>query len=86
MAGTLQFAAALNLIPANELPYIFERFYQVESHLTRKHGGMGLGLSVAKVMIEMHGGRIWAESIEDKGSTFTFLLPLEAKNIVSHPA
>jgi signal transduction histidine kinase len=73
-------------IPANELPYIFERFYQVESHLTRKHGGMGLGLSVAKVMIEMHGGRIWAESIEDKGSTFTFLLPLEAKNIVSHPA
>ena len=68
-------------IPTNELPYIFERFYQVESHLTRKHGGMGLGLSVAKVMIEMHGGRIWAESIEDKGSTFTFLLPLEKKTI-----
>jgi len=72
-------------IPANELPYIFERFYQVESHLTRKHGGMGLGLSVAKVMIEMHGGRIWAESVEDKGSTFIFLLPFEAKNIPSQP-
>jgi signal transduction histidine kinase len=66
-------------IPANELPHIFERFYQVESHLTRKHGGMGLGLSVAKVMIEMHDGRIWAESMEGVGSTFTFLLPLEAK-------
>jgi signal transduction histidine kinase len=62
-------------IPAKDLPHVFERFYQVESHLTRKHGGMGLGLSVAKVMIEMHGGRIWAESIENKGSNFTFILP-----------
>ena len=72
-------------IPAKELPHIFERFYQVESHLTRKHGGMGLGLSVAKVMIEMHGGRIWAESTEGVGSTFTFLLPLEAKIDVPDP-
>ena len=63
-------------IPPRDLPHIFERFYQVESHLTRKHGGMGLGLSVAKVMIEMHGGRIWAESVEGKGSNFTFLLPV----------
>jgi signal transduction histidine kinase len=63
-------------IPAKDLPRIFDRFYQVESHLTRKHGGMGLGLSVAKVMIEMHGGRIWAESAEGAGSTFTFLLPV----------
>lgn len=63
-------------IPASELPLVFDRFYQVESHLTRKHGGMGLGLSVAKVMIEMHGGRIWAESTEGVGSTFRFLLPL----------
>ncbi len=63
-------------IPAKDLPRIFERFFQVESHLTRRHGGMGLGLSVAKVMIEMHGGRIWAESVEGKGSNFTFLLPI----------
>jgi signal transduction histidine kinase len=62
-------------IPAKDLPYIFERFYQVESHLTRRHGGMGLGLAVAKAMIEMHGGRIWAESREGKGSIFTFILP-----------
>jgi signal transduction histidine kinase len=67
-------------IPAKDLPHVFERFYQVESHLTRRHGGMGLGLSVARAMIEMHGGRIWAESIEGRGSTFTFLLPLEQKN------
>jgi signal transduction histidine kinase len=64
-------------IPAKDLPRIFERFYQVESHLTRKHGGMGLGLSVAKAMIEMHGGRIWAESKEGYGSRFIFLLPFE---------
>lgn len=64
-------------IPAKDLPHIFERFYQVESHLTRRHGGMGLGLSVAKVMIEMHRGRIWAESVEGKGSNFTFILPLD---------
>jgi len=65
-------------IPAKDLERVFDRFYQVESHLTRRHGGMGLGLSVAKAMIEMHGGRIWAESVEGKGSRFTFLLPVNA--------
>ena len=68
-------------IPAADLTRIFERFYQVESHLTRKHGGMGLGLSVSKVMVEMHGGRIWAESEEGKGSTFTILLPLNLAQV-----
>ncbi len=65
-------------IPARDLPKVFDRFFQVEEHLTRRHGGMGLGLSVAKSMIELHGGRIWAESEEGKGSTFTFLLPSTA--------
>jgi len=64
-------------IPAQDLPHIFERFYQVESHLTRKHGGMGLGLSVAKMNIELHGGRIWVDSVEGQGTTFTILLPLD---------
>jgi len=63
-------------IPVSDLPRIFERFYQVEGHLTRKHGGMGLGLSVAKAMVEMHGGRISVESAEGKGSIFTVLLPV----------
>lgn len=67
-------------IPTKDLPRVFDRFYQVESHLTRSHGGMGLGLSVAKVMIEMHGGRIWVESMEGIGSTFTFLLPVNLKS------
>jgi len=59
---------------AKDLPHIFERFYQAESHLTRQHGGMDLGFSVSKVMIELHDGRIWAESIPDRGSQFAFLL------------
>jgi signal transduction histidine kinase len=65
-------------IPRQDLPRVFDRFFQVERHLTRRHNGMGLGLSVAKVMVEMHGGRIWVESVEGKGSTFSFLLPVEA--------
>ena len=63
-------------IPASDIGQVFDRFFQVESHLTRRHTGMGLGLSVAKTMIEMHGGRIWVESVEGEGSTFSFLLPL----------
>ena len=77
-------------IPASDLLHIFERFYQVESHLTRKHNGMGIGLSVVKVMIEMHGGQVWAESVDGKGSKFSFVLPLEpglvdasSKNLVT---
>ena len=68
-------------IQPKELKHIFERFYQVQSHLTRQHGGMGLGLSVAKVMVEMHGGEIWAESIPEKGSRFSFRLPINPKQI-----
>ncbi len=67
-------------IPTKDLAHVFDRFYQVESHLTRRHGGMGLGLAVAKAMIEMHGGRIWVESMDGMGSTFTFLLPVNIKN------
>ncbi len=63
-------------IPRQDLPRVCDRFFQVERHLTRKHNGMGLGLSVAKVMVEMHGGRLWVESVEGQGSTFSFLLPV----------
>jgi signal transduction histidine kinase len=64
-------------IPQEELERIFDRFYQVESHLTRHTGGMGLGLSIAKGMVELHGGRIWAESVENRGSRCTFTLPVQ---------
>jgi signal transduction histidine kinase len=62
-------------IPPEDAEHIFDRFYQVESHLTRKHGGMGLGLSIAKAMVEMHNGQIWCESKEGVGSLFCFMLP-----------
>jgi signal transduction histidine kinase len=66
-------------IPSKDLSHVFDRFYQVEGHLTRRHGGMGLGLSVAKVMVEMHGGRIWVDSEEGQGSIFSFILPIHAE-------
>ncbi|MEA1977175.1 MAG: ATP-binding protein [Chloroflexota bacterium] len=62
-------------IPEDEVERVFDRFYQVESHLTRKHGGMGLGLSIAKAMVEMHNGQIWCESKEGTGSLFCFMVP-----------
>lgn len=70
-------------IPPNKLERIFDRFYQVESHMTRHHEGMGLGLSIARGMIELHGGRIWAESVEGRGSRFTFTLPILWKDVVN---
>ncbi len=63
-------------IPAREIERIFERFYQVEPHLTRQHGGLGLGLAIAKGMVELHGGRIWVESVEGLGSRFSFGIPI----------
>lgn len=56
---------------------IFDKFYQVEDHMTRIHGGLGIGLSIAKALIEAHGGRIWGESKGlNQGATFTMVLPL----------
>jgi signal transduction histidine kinase len=64
-------------IPQDQLTAIFEEFHQVEDHMTRRHGGMGLGLSIAKAVVEAHGGRIWAESEGlHHGSTFYINLPL----------
>lgn len=62
-------------IPKEELGRVFERFYQVEDHLTRHHGGLGLGLAIAKEVIEQHGGRIWAESGDGQGTRFRITLP-----------
>ena len=66
-------------IPRAQLERIFEEFLQVEDHMTRQHGGLGLGLAIARALVEAHGGRIWAESDgPDRGSRFTISLPLPA--------
>ena len=65
-------------IPAGELAHVFERFRQVDGSPTRQHAGMGIGLSLARSLVELHGGAIWADSIVGKGSRFTFTLPIRA--------
>ena len=60
-------------IPAESLSRIFERFYRVDA--SRTGSGTGLGLSISKHIIEAHGGRIWAESQEKRGSIFYFVIP-----------
>jgi len=63
-------------IPPSELSNIFKEFYQIEQHLTRTYGGLGLGLSVARGIIQLHGGKIWAESAGDNlGTTIVVQLP-----------
>ncbi len=64
-------------IPQEALKRIFEPFEQVEDHMTRQHSGMGLGLSIVKGLLELHGGRVWAESTPGHGSNFVFVLPME---------
>ena len=58
---------------------LFTEFEQLDSGTTRKYGGTGLGLAITKKLVELHGGKIWADSRYGEGSTFTFLMPITAK-------
>jgi signal transduction histidine kinase len=62
-------------IPAEEVGRVFERFYRVERGDARETYGHGLGLYIARKIVEAHGGRIWAESRPGAGATFLFTLP-----------
>lgn len=73
-------------IPPDKLEIIFQEFAQIDTSSTRKVGGTGLGLPISRRLVEMHGGRLWAEStgIAGEGSTFFVELPLEAQ--IAEPA
>lgn len=70
-------------IHADDLPHIFERFYRPR-YAQRERGSSGLGLSITQMIVQMHGGRIWAISTLNEGSTFSFLLPSARRGGVTH--
>ena len=66
----------IGISPEN-LPKVFDKFYQVGERVATDLNGTGIGLSIAKEIVELHGGKIWAESEKGKGATFSFSLPIK---------
>ena len=62
-------------IARKDIPHLFDRFYRVDKARSRAMGGSGLGLAIAQEVVQLHGGKIWVNSIENKGSTFFVSLP-----------
>jgi signal transduction histidine kinase len=63
-------------IAEEDMPRLFKPFEQLDNSITKKAAGTGLGLSLCRRFVELHGGRIWAESTPGRGSRFTFALPV----------
>ncbi|MFC2146623.1 two-component regulator propeller domain-containing protein, partial [Acidobacteriota bacterium] len=72
-------------IPVERQQYIFESFTQVNGSMSRKHAGIGLGLAIARQLIELMKGKIWLESQPDQGSTFHFTLPFQGREDQQEP-
>ena len=71
---------------AEDLPKLFREFEQIDGSYTRRYQGTGLGLALCRRFVQMHGGRIWAESKFGKGSIFTFTIPRELRSALEAPA
>jgi hypothetical protein len=67
-------------IPEDHLPLVFERFYRVDPSRSRDGGGTGIGLTIARSVVEAHGGRIWVEPAQAGGARFAFVLPMAGPN------
>jgi signal transduction histidine kinase len=76
LAVTISVADTGEGISAEDLPHVFDRFYRGEKSRSRTTGGAGLGLAIARGIVEAHGGRIWIESERGRGTTVSFSLPL----------
>jgi signal transduction histidine kinase len=63
-------------VPEEHRPYVFERFYRVDPSRSRSDGGTGIGLTIAKSVVEAHGGKIWVDRSDEGGAAFRFTLPL----------
>ena len=72
-------------ISAEECQKIFQKFYQVSEGGGLKPKGTGLGLAISKALVELHGGKIWVESEEGRGSTFSFTLPVSGSQHLPSP-
>lgn len=72
-------------MPAEQVPYVFDRFYRIDSARSRKQGGAGLGLSITKSIVDLHGGTIEVNSVEGEGTTFRIRLPLHPPGAGSKP-
>ncbi|MEG5172715.1 response regulator [Microcoleus sp. B3-D7] len=70
-------------IAADFLPYVFDRFRQADSSTTRSYGGLGLGLAIVRHLVELHGGKVYAENNPGEGAKFTVALPLAQRNALA---
>ena len=73
-------------IAAEDLPYVFERFYRADPSRARETGGSGIGLAIALAIAKAHGGELKAESTVGEGSAFTLILPIQSASLSSPDA
>jgi signal transduction histidine kinase len=69
-------------IADDKVASVFDTFRQLDGSSTRRAGGLGIGLAIAKHIVELHGGKIWVESKQGAGSTFAFMIPVETEEVM----